>query len=391
MKTKIMIVNSYYSPDIVGGAEISTQVLAESLRDEFEVYILTSSNHKEEIINDDINGVKVYRIPNSNLYCALDDYKPNIMSKLYWHYRNLFNKKQKRLINDIITKIQPDIIHTQNLNGIGTYIWELAKKNNCKVIHTLRDYQLSNPTTYGAFNFIIRAINRYRTKNVDYIIGISEYILKEFLKDKFFLNSNSKIIYNTINNQMLTDIKQVKNSAIKVGYFGRIELEKGVRFFLDSMIEMSSMVVSEIIIAGTGTIEKELIREYALDSRVKFLGKLSFEETQEKMAYVDLVIVPSLWPEPFGRVLIESYRQGTPVIATNVGGIPEIMYNKEFIVKPNDKEELKNKVQYVSSLSAEDYNQLSKECKIYSENYINNNKEYIRLYKAVTSSEVVIK
>lgn len=51
---------------------------------------------------------------------------------------------------------------------------------------------------------------------------------------------------------------------------------------------------------------------------------------------VDFLVVPSIWEEPFGRVIVESFSSNTPVIASNIGGIPEIFHcNKQFLFEPN--------------------------------------------------------
>ena len=56
---KILIVNSYYAPNILGGAEISTQLLAEDLKKEYKVCILTTGAQKSGIIKDEKNGVEI--------------------------------------------------------------------------------------------------------------------------------------------------------------------------------------------------------------------------------------------------------------------------------------------------------------------------------------------
>lgn len=383
MKKKVLIVNSFYFPDIVGGAEISTQVLAEKLKEHFEVAILTSSNHKEVVKIDKVNEITVYRMPSYNIYNELDKNNPNSFKKLYWHFKNLFNVEQKKIIKKIIEEFKPEIVHTQNLNGIGTEIWEVANSFNATVIHTLRDYQLKEPTKIRLFNKVVSNINRRRARNVDWVIGISEFILEEFHKEKFFEFSESKVIYNTISNKSIG--KKYKKSAmpLKVGYFGRVEKEKGIEYFLESLYELDNNILGELVIVGSGEILEPLKEKYK-SNRIKFRGKLSFEETQKQMASVDVVVVPSLWPEPFGRVLIEAYRQGTPVIATNKGGIPEIICDKKMLVEPYDKEGLKKKIKGIFSLDIKSYNDLSNKCVVYSDKFANTHEKYIDLYKEVT-------
>lgn len=83
---------------------------------------------------------------------------------------------------------------------------------------------------------------------------------------------------------------------------------------------LSKDIVSKLVICGTGELEAKLQKQTEQDERIIFRGRLSLKEVNEQMANVDLTIVPSLWDEPFGRVIIESYNQGTPVLAFHVGG-----------------------------------------------------------------------
>jgi glycosyltransferase involved in cell wall biosynthesis len=380
VKRKILIMNSFYTPDIVGGAEVSTQVLAEFLKRKFNVFVLSSSSQTEEVKYEQINGVNVIRLPKGNIYNAIEKHTPSTLEKLKWHYKNNFNKKQKKIIAEVIRDINPDIIHTQNLNEIGTYVWSLAKKNKIVLVHTLRDYQLYEPTKLKPINFCISLINRYRSKNVDHVVGISKYILDTFEKRKFFEKSQKHVIYNTVNNKYLGKKERKEEAPLKIGYFGRLESEKGINYFLDIVSELSEDMVGQIIVGGTGSEEQNLTNKYKSDKRIKALGKLSFEETQQYISKVDLVIVPSLWPEPFGRVLIEAYRQGTPVLATDVGGIPEIIQSKDYLISTNDKDELKNKIMKFYHLNELEYNELSNDCLKHSRLYTDTVEDYTKLY-----------
>jgi hypothetical protein len=65
---KIMIINSFYHPYNIGGAEISTKLLAEDMRKYFDVCVLTIGQQRKRIRHEKINGVDIYRIPNLNIY-----------------------------------------------------------------------------------------------------------------------------------------------------------------------------------------------------------------------------------------------------------------------------------------------------------------------------------
>ena len=70
--------------------------------------------------------------------------------------------------------------------------------------------------------------------------------------------------------------------------------------------------------------------------QIEYLG---YVDSSKFFEMIDVLIVPSLWNEPFGRVVIESILHSKPVIASNVGGIPELLINnKQFVFRPKVKE-----------------------------------------------------
>ncbi|MGG6440156.1 glycosyltransferase family 4 protein [Saccharococcus caldoxylosilyticus] len=387
-KKKLLILNSFYSPTIIGGAEISTQLLAESLTNYYKVYVLTTGKQRRKIKIDHINGVTVYRIPCLNIYWPGNKKDRNIIAKLIWHSFNVYNPIQKRLLENIIKSIKPDIIHSQNLMGIGTYIWQIANRYSIPVIHTLRDYTLFQPVSNKYVNKIIEVINKKRSEKVQAVVGISNYILNQHLNKGFFENSFSTSIHNVVKSQKYPKRIRSEGEPLIIGYFGQLEKNKGVELLLRVVSELDSSVVKKVIICGTGKEESSLKDWIKKDSRIIFKGKIPHEQVQKLMAQIDLTVVPSIWEEPFGRVIIESYAQGTPVIASNVGGIPEVIYKKSYLFSPNKLEELKDKIINFYYLRSEDLQKEIKSLINYSYRFTDNVLQYIEVYEAALRNKI---
>jgi glycosyltransferase involved in cell wall biosynthesis len=83
-----------------------------------------------------------------------------------------------------------------------------------------------------------------------------------------------------------------------------------------------------------------------MDTCVSFVGHKSREELFSLYTEATLVCVPSIWPEPFGKVGIEAMSVGRPVIASDVGGIGEWLDDGEtgFLVPPQNEEILAEKI-----------------------------------------------
>jgi glycosyltransferase involved in cell wall biosynthesis len=108
----------------------------------------------------------------------------------------------------------------------------------------------------------------------------------------------------------------------RVVFAGRLEQPKGLAVLIDAMRELDC----ELVICGEGRqlqLMQALARELGVAERVRFAGWLEPGALASELASAAVVVVPSLWPEPFGLVGIEALALGRPVIASFTGGIPD--------------------------------------------------------------------
>ena len=90
---------------------------------------------------------------------------------------------------------------------------------------------------------------------------------------------------------------------------------------------------------------KQLVSDLKISEKVIFLGHL--DEPLKLYQASDVTVLPSIYPEPFGRSIIESMACGVPVLASNIGGIPEILSGKfgELLFEANNSEDLAIKLE----------------------------------------------
>jgi glycosyltransferase involved in cell wall biosynthesis len=119
-----------------------------------------------------------------------------------------------------------------------------------------------------------------------------------------------------------------------VAYVGRISLEKGIHFALEAMATLDADI--HFAIAGEGPELEALKRQAAklgVNTRVHFLGYR--DDPFAVFSAADAAVIPSLWNEAFGRVVVEAMACGTVTVATAVGGMQEIFTDgKEGIFVP---------------------------------------------------------
>ena len=120
-----------------------------------------------------------------------------------------------------------------------------------------------------------------------------------------------------------------------LGYVGRISPEKGVDVALRALAQLGGEGVEiEFEIAGGGADEhlrelEALSASLGIAARVRFLGPLDTGELKDFYARIHALVVPSVWEEPAGLVLVEGALAGVPLVASRVGGIPEIVRDPE--------------------------------------------------------------
>jgi glycosyltransferase involved in cell wall biosynthesis len=132
-------------------------------------------------------------------------------------------------------------------------------------------------------------------------------------------------------------------------FIGRLSPEKGIMTMLDAWKNHPNIPLK---IIGEGPERpqiEEKIRRYQLN-QVELLGYVPLIEVFEALKKAKFLVMPSVWYETFGRVIIEAYATGTPVIASRLGALKEIIIEKKIglLFTPGDALDLSKQVQYAN-------------------------------------------
>lgn len=367
---KILFLAKYYQPFDRGGSEWSTRDLACLLiKDGHNVTVVTPNyGAKTEETIDNVNIIRIpFPIKPKNPTKSIAPFWTNNL--IWFIYSSLFCLY-------IVIKKRYKIVHIQNNEFVpaGVIASKILGK---KVVATFRDYQLicnlgfclwksdkscswnkylNGDLPYFYENYVenksiirklvlVIAVVRARliqivvfqlAKHIDYKIAVSKKVKSIFEKNGI---SNLKVI----NNAVIINKRLVKTRNRNIIYVGKLSKGKGIDILVQTFSKLllkKNEISFEII--GSGHLEDE-IRQYLksgdLLSDVKLIGHLSHKEVLNKISKAALVIVPSIWPEPLPRSVIESILSGTPVVASDVGGIREVLKNNTYglLAKPNKR------------------------------------------------------
>ncbi|HEY4134888.1 MAG TPA: glycosyltransferase family 4 protein [Alphaproteobacteria bacterium] len=329
---RILIACSGYYPAYRGGGEISTKLLADGLRESgCDVEVMAASDSWAE---DIVDGIKVIRVPSPNIYWSFQNAQKSFFEKFAWHTIDSFNLFAASQFQKYIDFHNYDVVHTSTIEDISPAIWQLANAKGANVAHTMRSFSLlclsASMLRNGqccerscAHCWPFMALKRRYSKYVDAAVGISEFILNKHIDHGFFQQADKHVIGN-ISGEMPHKSDHFTSTG-KIGFIGRLEQTKGIETLLCALPLLRGPKKIELLVAGTGNKKYvSSLMEMGNESNVQWLG---FQKPSEFFQKIDVLVVPSIWDEPFGRVVIEAYSHGVPVIVANRGGLPELVDN----------------------------------------------------------------
>ncbi len=231
---------------------------------------------------------------------------------------------------DVIERQQPDVVHT-NTFWHNADLWHALAARNVPIVHTLREYKLACPNNMHLDSrncasicescALAARINRVRSDLVTSVVGISRFVLDRHLQLGFFADAPHRVVIPNSVHVSTPAEPPPPGGALRLGYLGRLHPSKGVDALIDAVAGRPDGDVS-LTIAGAiqdQAIDRKLTAVEG-DPRIEYLG---FVEPVCLFSTIDVLVVPSCWSEPFGRVVVEAFAHGIPVLAANTGGLPE--------------------------------------------------------------------
>jgi len=276
--------------------------------------------------------------------------------------KNIENYKLKNLVREInlikdikayfeikklIRKIKPDILHL-NSSKAGVIGAIAGRHTNVKkIIYTVHGFVFNEPMAGWQKQIYIWA-EKFSAKYKDKLICVSEYDRQTGIINK--ITSENKLI--TINNG-IEPIDFLSKAAARqklnlpqdeiiVGTIANFYLTKGLTYLITAAKKITKVMPNLIFrLIGFGRLENQLkadIKKLGLENKF-FLGKIL--NAKEYLLAFDIFVLPSV-KEGFSYTILEAMQAGLPIVATRVGGIPEMIQDKinGLLVPPADSQAL---------------------------------------------------
>jgi len=337
----VLMVNNIYPPIMAGGAELMVAELSEELvrRGHFVTVVSTCGPEMEPCAPATQNGVEVIRFFPRNVYWNFARAGQPRWRRLAWHLRDAWNLDAARRFRAILRAAPVDVVHTHLIDGFSASIWRRARREGVPVVHTAHDYHLLCPRAFlldrnwricrdpGLGCRLYRAWHLRTAAELDLFVSPSRFLLDRH-RAAGYQPARSAVIRNGI--PLPADAAAIRaarpaGGPVRFLLMCRLTVEKGVRVALAAAARMPAEAGFELVIAGRGPLEDEVRQAAAADPRIRFAGYVAGADKTALLAEAHHLLVPSLWYENAPLAVIEAAAYGLGVVASRIGGIPELV------------------------------------------------------------------
>lgn len=334
-----------------------------------ELFVICNDSHPginflSENLPSSVNLVK-HQIPvNWSFLSTFIKYLPMLLQKILRKiFRYALFPYQIYAISSMLKKHKGDALLTVNGSypggetcRVANIAWRRVSKGVS--IHNFHNYAEREIGIMSPLEYLIDQKLREVT---NHIVSVSDYCSSTIVSREAFRNHKTILTIpngvelpigkNQVNLRDSYKIPKNKHILLMVGTF---EERKGHEFALDALkIALRRRDDLHLLLIGNASDEEvhrvqKLINERSLSNDVTITGKI--ENVANSMSGADLVIIPSQNHESFGLTAVEAMLNKLPVVATNIGGIPETIGKDGgcgFLINPNDPDEFSQKIIYI--------------------------------------------
>lgn len=345
IKKTILHITPFFHPNI-GGVETHLSDLVSELSKNYKIFVHTYSP-----------------ITTPNLkYHKFEKHKNLEIHRYPWFGKSLFHKLEKFPLFNFLY-LTPYLF-------LRIFIWMLSNHKKIDIIHSHgfnaafcgfllskifnKKHIISTHAIYDNIN--TSTILKYTLNNSNHILCLSKASARQLIN--WGINPQKISIYKHWIDLSIFKPIEKKIKKFSVLFVGRLIEKKGIKILVNTAKLLPNI---QFVFIGTGP-----LTDYFKKIKIKnilFLGKIENKKLPEFYSKYHIFCAPSLYEEGYGRVVIEAVACGSPVIASNRGGLPEALDNNvAILIKPTSTTTLKKAILSMQK----NYQKYQKNCRPYA-------------------------
>lgn len=348
---RVVFVSNFYPPHERGGYEQSCRDVAHALRARGHEVVVVTSDYQRPAVRGTDDEQDVHRVLRTEV-----DWRPWLgsLGLLVGHHRR--TEMCVRRLRDVLRTLRPQVICVWGMwNLPGALLQDLESRRAPPVCYYISDYWPTLPSAVElhlaspARTLITRVPKALLRQVVSRKWGQADHqyqprfacamCVSQAVRDRLVSSgipvAGARVVPNGIDPTAYVNVQAQPASALgpqfEIVYAGRLDPSKGVASAIRAFaLSRASGFSARLHVAGSGDPAyerslRDLVQRAGVGENVKFHGWLSQDQLVPLLGSADAFVAPYEWPEPLPLVVQQAMLLGRPVVASRVGGLPELV------------------------------------------------------------------
>lgn len=316
-RRRILVLSNLYPPAVLGGYEIECDTVVTHLRERHEVLVLTSTRGRGEVPGERGVARVLPFIPHRRVVKLLAP---------------LHALRAARAARRALREFRPDVVYVWNGAMIPQVAIRILQGADAPVLFRVCEHWFGSLYDTDTFTHALRRVGLLRKALPAAISWNSEALRRQTpVPDTVAPTIERVTLPATPQGEGLVGLRREPSAEITIGFVGRVDDRKGVDVAIraTALLAEKHGVRARLLIAGNGEADYraellDLAAGLGIGEQVEMLGARDSAGIAELLATLHALVVPSVWEEPAGLVVAEAELARVPVVASAIGGIPEV-------------------------------------------------------------------